>query len=144
MALLSLTTENRVATEEFLSRFISAQQLSAMADANMDLSEIAAAIRHMPKTYEQDGMGEKAMAHLHYFIGGCDWYITERDVGCDGDEAQHQAFGMASMGYEPEMGYISIAELIENGVELDLYFTPRTIAECRQILIDRNGLHSPS
>lgn len=28
-----------------------------------------------------------------------------------------------------ETGYISIVELLENGAELDLYFTPKTLAE---------------
>jgi hypothetical protein len=35
------------------------------------------------------------------------------------------------MGY-PELGYISIAELVANNVELDLYFTPRTLAEVKR------------
>jgi len=51
-----------------------------------------------------------------------------------GDPAQHQAFGLASMGDDPELGYISICELIELGVELDLYFTPVPIGECRAAL----------
>ena len=81
----------------------------------------------MPKTYEQDGLGENAIAHLHYFTGGCDWYITERDVDDDG-EGQIQAFGSANLGYGAELGYISIKEIIGCGAELDLYFTPCTLA----------------
>lgn len=34
------------------------------------------------------------------------------------------------MGY-PELGYISIAEIIECGGELDLHFTPATLKEIR-------------
>ena len=54
-------------------------------------------IHDMPVTYEQDGMGNKAIAYLHYFNGGMDWYITEKDKG-DGskDTRQHQAFGLAA------------------------------------------------
>ena len=85
----------------------------------------------MPQTYEQDGMGEQAIAHLHYFTSGCDWYITERDSDPDG-EGQIQAFGSANLGYGPELGYISIKELLENGAELDLYFTPCTLSSLRK------------
>ena len=39
------------------------------------------------------------------------------------------AFGIADLGMEPELGYISIPELLEVGAELDLYHTPKTVAE---------------
>ena len=82
-------------------------------------------INTMPKTYEQDGKGNKAIAYLHYFKGGIDWHITEKDM----EEEQLQAFGQVDLGYGPELGYISIEELKENNIELDFYFTPKTIAE---------------
>ena len=82
-------------------------------------------IANMPKTYEQDGKGDQAVIYLHYFTSGCDWHITERDM----ESEQHQAFGLADLGYGPELGYISIKELLANGAELDLYFRPRTIAQ---------------
>ena len=82
----------------------------------------------MPKTYETDAQGRAALAHLHYFIGGCDWWIVEKDA--DPDHAgQVQAFGIADLGMGRELGYISIPELLENGAELDLYFKPQTISE---------------
>jgi hypothetical protein len=34
------------------------------------------------------------------------------------------------MGH-PELGYISIEELVANGIELDLYWTPKTLAEVK-------------
>jgi hypothetical protein len=70
-----------------------------------------------------------ALARLHYFIGGCDWWIVEKDA--DPDHAgQVQAFGVADLGMGAELGYISIPELLENGAELDLYFTtPKPIGE---------------
>ncbi len=86
-----------------------------------------AKIQAMPKTYEQDGKGEDAVTHLHYFMGSADWFITERDA----EPVQHQAFGLADLGYGPELGYISIVELIQNGVELDLHWTPKTLGEIR-------------
>lgn len=94
------------------------------------IQEYADRVSTMPKTYEQDGKGLDAIAYLHYFNGGMDWYITEKDMG-DGssDDAQHQAFGLAAIGYEPELGYISIEELIENNVELDLHWTPKPLKE---------------
>ncbi len=65
-------------------------------------------------------------AVLHYFGRGGDWYIIERDS----TDEQHQAFGIACLtGEYPEKGYISIAELLENSVELDLHWTPKTIGE---------------
>ena len=52
----------------------------------------------------------------------------EKDA--DPDHAgQVQAFGVADLGMGPEAGYISIPELLENGAELDLYFTPKRIGE---------------
>ena len=83
----------------------------------------------MPKTYETDAQGRAALAHLHYFTGGCDWWIVEKDSDTD-HAGQVQAFGIADLGMGPELGYISIPELLANGAELDLYFTtPKTIGE---------------
>ena len=93
--------------------------------------EMAAVVQSMPKTYEQDGKGEQAVAYLHYFTGGCDWYITEKDVETEDEPGQFQAFGIANLGYGPELGYISIVELLENHAELDLHFTPKTIGEIK-------------
>jgi hypothetical protein len=95
--------------------------------------EIAKVIEGMPKSYETDGQGDKAVAYLHYFKGSGDWYITEKDAGDDEDakngiSGQVQAFGMADLGHGGELGYISIKELIEANVELDLYWTPKTLA----------------
>lgn len=115
----------------FLQGFMSHAQLAAIA-AGMrgeegqhlfnKVVEMERLIRTMPKTYEQDGAGEEAIAHLHYFLNGFDWYITERDM----EREQLQAFGLACMG-EKEMGYINIVELVRNGAELDLNFEPRSL-----------------
>jgi hypothetical protein len=93
------------------------------------LRNLAEHIRTMPKTYEQDGLGDQAKVYLHYFRGGCDWYITEKDSDPDG-EGQMQAFGYANLDdpENAELGYISIQELIENNVELDLYWNPKPLA----------------
>ncbi|MBU2766638.1 DUF2958 domain-containing protein, partial [Acidithiobacillus ferrivorans] len=69
---------------------------------------------------------------LHYFKGQADWYITEKDIDPDG-AGQTQAFGLADlgMGY-PEMGYISIQELVQAGVEMDYHFAQRTLLELKR------------
>lgn len=122
-----------------LRQFISPVQLSVLGSNcrgpegqffKDKLCDLAKLFQTMPKTYEQDGKGDKAVASLHYFNGGADWYITEKDVDSDG-EGQIQAFGLCNLGYGAELGYVSIVELIENGVELDLHFTPCTLAEIK-------------
>ena len=128
-----------------LRQFIGRSQLSALGDACRGeerqwfkdrLCELADQLANMPETYAQDGMGNQAVAYLHYFNGSGDWYITEKDSDpvneSGGHDGQIQAFGLADLGYGAELGYISIAELIENGVELDLHFTPCTLAELKE------------
>jgi len=120
-----------------LKPFISKQQLSVLGDACYGeerrffidkIVEMGNLIKTMPKTYEQDGKGDQAIVSLHYFKGNMDWFITEKDM----EMPQHQAFGLADLGYDgEELGYISIQELIENNVELDLHFTPKTLKEIR-------------
>ena len=125
------TREDALDALRFLQGYMSQSQLAAIA-AGMrgeerqhffnKAVETERLIQTMPKTYEQDGAGVEAIAHLHYFLNGFDWYITERDM----EREQLQAFGLACMG-EEEMGYINIVELIRNGAELDLYFEPRSL-----------------
>jgi len=85
-------------------------------------------IQQMPKTYEQDGKGDQAVAYLHYFMGGMDWYITEKDM----EDEQLQAFGLANLGHGAELGYISIEELKANNIEIDLYFTPTFVGNLKK------------
>lgn len=90
-------------------------------------------IEEMPETYESDGMGLDALVYLHYFCGSVDAWVTEKDRG-DGpeDTEQTQAFGKVCLTgnkEDAEMGYINIAELIKNGIELDLYWTPKPLRE---------------
>lgn len=93
------------------------------------LAELANTFNTMPKTYEQDGKGDQAIAYLHYFRGTMDWYITEKDMEAE----QHQAFGYADLGEGfGELGYISLIELSEIGAELDMHFTPKTLAEVKE------------
>jgi len=126
-----------------LNGFVSRSQLHAFLDClsgeeklffSKKMAEIAQTISTMPKTYEQDGKGDQAVVYLHYFQGGMDWWITEKDKGDPDDEKpgqQLQAFGLVDLGYGAELGYISIVELIKNGIELDLYWTPKTLEEIK-------------
>lgn len=87
---------------------------------------VQSVIDTMPKTYEQDGKGNNAVAYLHYFGGSSDFYITEKDKTGNGTK---QAFGLADIfGDGGELGYISISDIVSNGMELDLYWTPKTLA----------------
>lgn len=122
-----------------IRHFLSASQLNAMGNAcrgeekeffMQKFVDLAQQITFMPKTYEQDGKGDDAIITLHYFNGGSDWYITEKDM----DGGVQQAYGYAILNGDDdyaEMGYISIEELTRHGVELDLYFTPCTLGELK-------------
>ena len=92
------------------------------------LLELVQVIEAMPVTYAQDGLGDDAVVHLHYFYGGGDCWITEKDV----DGGVDQAFGMVDLGHGPELGYISIRELVRLKVmDLDLHWTPKTLTEVK-------------
>lgn len=117
---------------KILRQYMAQPQLEVMAEGCYGeegeffaekLFELAAQIRDMPKTYEQDGKGDDAIVTLHYFLGGMDWYITEKDQ----EDEQLQAFGFANLGYGGELGYISIVELLQNHAELDIHWTPKTL-----------------
>ena len=132
-----MTSTNLLAALAVLRSFIGRGQLQTLRAACHGeegpyfrdlLHTYGARVATMPKTYEQDGLGQQAIAHLHYFTAGCDWYVTERDT----DPAQHQAFGLANLGYGGELGYLSLPELLAAGAELDLHFTPRPLAQCGQ------------
>jgi hypothetical protein len=131
------TKSKAQAAMQFLKPFIGQSQLKCLAELCRGeekqfffdkLCELATVVHTMPKVYQQDGLGDKAIIYLHYFKGGCDWHITERDTTTE----QGQAFGLANLGYGADLGYISIEELIEHNVELDLYWTPKTIGDLRE------------
>lgn len=121
----------------YLRGFIGRAQLATMQRAlrgeegewfAQRLVTLAAEIKAMPATYDQDGKGLDAVAHLHYFTSGADFWITEKDR----ETEQLQAFGLADLyGDGGEMGYIGIAEVIACGAELDLHYTPKTLREVR-------------
>lgn len=105
--------------------------------------ELARLVDSMPVTYQQQDE-EDPMAYLHYFYGGSDWYITEKDVDGEVD----QAFGFACLNGDmlnAEYGYISITELafvvtpFGQGVDLDFHFKPARMSLVRKMLKVKNG-----
>lgn len=129
-----------------LEQFISKSQLACLREAcrgeegkyfNNMILKLKSHIVSMPKTYETDGQGDDVTVMLHYFINGSDWWIIERDVILDD---QVQAFGYVCLNGDTdcaELGYISITELIENNVELDLYFEPTTLRDVKKKLFEK-------
>ena len=92
----------------------------------------------IPRLYETEDvpLREKPV-HLHFFIGGCDWYISEYD-------RDDLFFGYAILNNDLEMaewGYISFRELKEikiNGwlevdCELEEYWKVRKASEIERI-----------
>ena len=72
--------------------------------------------------------------HLHFFLGGCDWYIAEYD-------GQDLMFGFAILNgdtHNAEWGYVSLAELKEisiHGLEVDqdIYWRPKKAKDVDKI-----------
>ena len=62
----------------------------------------------IPRLYETESTpAREKLIHLHFFIGGCDWYVAEYD-------GEDLFFGFAILNEDYEMaewGYISFAEL---------------------------------
>ena len=131
-----------------LKQFINPAQLSVLRQLvkgeegeyfKQMILKLKSHIVSMPKTYESDGQGDDAVVMLHYFKGGSDWWITERDMV---REEQIQAFGYACLNGDKinaELGYVNISELISCGVELDLYFQPITLREVKAKLFNKGS-----
>ena len=105
-----------------LMQGLRSEEKEAIADLVLRAEE---ATKALPLPYGTEDQGTDAIARLHYFRGGVDAWITERDSS----EVQHQAFGLIDLGHGAELGYISIQELIDNGVELDLYWSLKTLED---------------
>ena len=90
------------------------------------LVELAEIVKTMPRVYGQDGKGDQAIVYLHYFKGGCDWHITETN-------SPDECFELCDLGMGfPEIGYVSVQELVRCNVELDLHWTPKTLGEVKK------------
>ena len=117
----------------YLSRFIGKRQLAVMGNACyqddtkdamiQNIRDMAKLIRNMPTINGGGKHGDDALVYLHYFNSSMDFFVTEKDT----EEHQNSAFGLANIGYGGELTYISIMELVENNVELDLHFNHITL-----------------
>ena len=75
----------------------------------------------IPKLYETEGVPlEEKLIWVHFFIGGCDWYVSEYD------EEENLFWGYAILNGDLDMaewGYVSFDELksirIPPGFEVD-------------------------
>jgi len=73
----------------------------------------------IPKLYETETTRlQDKLIYLHFFIGGCDWFVAEYD-GKD----HFWGFAILNQDYEmAEWGYVSLSELKSiniNGIEID-------------------------
>jgi len=94
----------------------------------------------IPKLYETEDVPLKdKLIYLHFFIGGCDWYIAEYD----GDDL---FWGYAILNcdyFNAEWGYISFSELkaikvqgwLEIDCELEDLWRVRKAGEIKKIRI---------
>jgi hypothetical protein len=87
----------------------------------------------LPRLYETDHIDCKdKIIHMHFFIGGCDWYAAEFD-------GRDRFFGFVNLNDQmnAEWGYFLLSELDDinvNGIEIDydLHWQPRKFSEIWQ------------
>lgn len=86
-----------------------------------------------PPLYAQDGLGDDAIVHAHFFTpgGSGDWFALEYDP------KTNECFGLCCI-FEDELGYFSVDELesikcppLGLPIERDMYWTPKTLGEVR-------------
>jgi hypothetical protein len=90
----------------------------------------------IPRLYETEHIPlQEKVIHLHFFIGGCDWFLSEFD-----GEDLFWGFAILNNDYmNAEWGYISFSELKDiniRGVEIDndLHWKVRPANEVEQII----------
>ena len=105
--------------------------------------ELAQLVDSMPVTYSQQNETDP-IAYLHYFFGGSDWYIVEKDMEGEVD----QAWGFACLNGDmmnAEYGFISIDELVSlvirgfMTIDLDFHFDPTPMSVVKPSLGERHG-----
>lgn len=88
--------------------------------------------------HTDDKPAEEVMVLAHYFTPSWDWWATEYDP------KDRIFFGLVR-GFETELGSFSLDEMEENscekmplrGIERDLYWTPKTLAQIQQEVDNR-------
>ena len=93
-------------------------------------------LKTLPDLYETENVSlEKKIIHMHFFIGGCDWYVSEYGP------SDRLFFGYAILNNDlqnAEWGYVSYDELRdlrvrEIEVDRDLYWKSTPAAEVQKI-----------
>ncbi len=92
----------------------------------------------IPRLYKTEHVDLKEkIIHLHFFLGGCDWYVSEYDGG-----DIFWGFVILNNDFQcSEWGYISLSELqsirIQGYLEIDcdLYWEPKSAKEVERIRI---------
>lgn len=143
---------------KIIKPFISRQQLNYLTklyrseekQGAIDIAtKLADIISVMPGQYQTESIKTPdKIVHLHYFHGGSDWYIIEKDKGSTDDEiegVQYQAFGYVILNGDTqnaEWGYVDLKELIENNVELDFHWEPKPFSEimAKQERVQKTGI----
>lgn len=93
------------------------------------LSNVVKAYKDIPSLYKQDDKGHNAVAYLHYFVGGVDWWVTEYD------RSTGEMFGLSSLNDDWTLGYFNVSFFKNNDLsplqkpELDFYFKYQTLNE---------------
>lgn len=94
----------------------------------------------IPRLYETEHIPSKdKLIHLHFFIGGCDWYIAEYD-------GEDLFFGFAILNNDYDMaewGYVGFSELkaikaggwCEIDCELEEHWKPKKASQIEKICI---------
>jgi hypothetical protein len=89
--------------------------------------------KKLPPIFSQTGKGDDAIAQVKFFSIGNDWtwYATEYDP------AERMFYGLVN-GWEQECGPFSLTEFEDInkryvlGIERDMYWTPKSLRECRR------------
>ena len=94
-------------------------------------------LARIPRLYETEKVPLKnKIIYLHFFLGGCDWYVAEYD-------GEDLLWGYAILNGDTqtaEWGYISLKELedinldgLEVDCELEEYWQPKKASEIERI-----------
>lgn len=160
--LAELKAAGEAALRKLAAGFIGGPQLAAVKSGMKGeereffygkMVELAAIVDKMPHTYQADDKPARAKAddlpvHLHYFTGGCDWFILEKDKGDPEDKEngvppQSQAYGWACLGGDlasAELGYISLPEISAAGAELDFHWEQVPLKDAIAAIEERLGV----
>jgi hypothetical protein len=91
-------------------------------------------LSRLPKLYETENLPLKdKLIHIHFFMGGCDWYIAEYD-------GEDLFWGFADLGdpQNAEWGYMSFQEMRDieiNRFEIDceIFDPPKKAGDIKKI-----------